>query len=195
MAAKYWTAYQKRNQDKNDQKNFTVPSVFAISVCLSVCLSACVSVSALQVTVFVEEKIFGVRGPWCNSQKFFFCFLKFWFWPTYGYFKTFLEFFFFFIFSVNFKRVCRSNWMTWRYEIWNIGSSYNHLLSSLIIFHILKVASGFVAKTEIATKKIINITVISLWSCFYHDGLFGRYLAIPWFVNRIFDFWPTYSYS
>ena len=27
-----------------------------------------------------------------------------------------------------------------------------------------------------------------------HEGLFGEYLLILWFVNEILIFWPTYGY-
>ena len=99
---------KKEIKKRNDQKILIGPSVFTISVCLRVF----VSVSALQVTVFGVRSRFLVWMILAVIPKNdFFCFLKFWFLT---YLWLFLDNFgvFSYIFSINFKRVCRSNRMT-----------------------------------------------------------------------------------
>ena len=99
---------KKKSRKKMTKKILIGPSVFTISVC--VC--ACVSVSALQVTVFGVGSWFLVwRTLAVIPKNEIFCFLKFWFLT---YLWLFLDIFgvFSYIFSINFKRVSRSNRMT-----------------------------------------------------------------------------------
>ena len=95
------------------------PSVFSISVCvfvcLSVCLSVCLYVSALQVTGFVVGIWFLAWGTleWIPKNAFFFFFFFFWnfeIWSTYGYFKTFCEFFALNPLSILKESVDRTKW-------------------------------------------------------------------------------------
>ena len=80
-------------------------SVFAFSVCVFVCLRR------VGHSFWPRGLIFGMKDPWVNPQKYFFCFLKFW---DLTYLWLFLDFseVFCYISSINFKIICRSNQMT-----------------------------------------------------------------------------------
>ena len=86
----------------------------------------------------------------------------------------------------NFERVCRSNHMTLRLEItWNLYIIVDWALKKF--FNILKITSGFMAKTDIATKLVMLKKVVSLWSFLNYLWLFLAFRSVLLhFINYLY---------
>ena len=85
--------------------------------------------------------------------------------------------------------------MTQRLEMWYLGSLYDHKLIPQICFQYSENNFRFCGKNLNCYKDShVEKSYFPLKLIFFHEGLFGEYLTVLWFVNESFDNWPTYSY-
>ena len=126
-------------------------------LCLFVCVSVCLSVSALQVTVFVVGSWFLAWGmlKW-NPKDAIFCFSKFWDLTQLWLFLDFLGVFCYPLLILK-ESVDRTKWhRDLTFGIWDLYIVINWSLKYLI--NILKITSGFVAKTK--KMKYLSMVII-----------------------------------